>query len=202
MTTNDYPAMTTIDYQWLPMTIDDYWWLPMTTNDFQRLPMTTLQWIPMTTNDYQWLLMTTNDYQWLPMTTNDYPAMTTNDYQWLPCNTMLYHASLIISDGAYHCPVGSILPFLLSFILRWFVFECYLVRGSRGGAPRAPGCPGSAGPIATPLPESLWTPRSDVLSPSGSEVAVDPADPGHHGGQPQPQPLLTPTTWSVHAPIS
>ena len=27
----------------------------------------------------------------------------------MPCNTMQYHASLITADGAYHCPVGSIM---------------------------------------------------------------------------------------------
>ena len=31
-----------------------------------------------------------------------------------PCNTMQYHASLIAADGTYHCPVGSIWPFLPS----------------------------------------------------------------------------------------
>ena len=30
----------------------------------------------------------------------------------IPCNTMQYHASLITADGAYHCPMGSIRPFL------------------------------------------------------------------------------------------
>ena len=33
-------------------------------------------------------------------------------YHAIPCNTMQYHASLITADEAYHCPVGSIRPFL------------------------------------------------------------------------------------------
>ena len=30
-------------------------------------------------------------------------------YHAIPCNTLQYHASLITADGAYHCPVGSIM---------------------------------------------------------------------------------------------
>ena len=33
-------------------------------------------------------------------------------YNAIPYNAMQYHASLITADGAYHCPVGSIRPFL------------------------------------------------------------------------------------------
>ena len=36
----------------------------------------------------------------------------TMQYYAIQCNTMQYHASLITADGAYHCPVGSIKPFL------------------------------------------------------------------------------------------
>ena len=32
-------------------------------------------------------------------------------YHAIPYNTMQYHASLITTDGAYHCPVGSIWQF-------------------------------------------------------------------------------------------
>merc|ERR1711952_174930 len=32
----------------------------------------------------------------------------------IPCNTMPYHASLITADGAYHCPVGSIMAIFSS----------------------------------------------------------------------------------------
>ena len=33
-------------------------------------------------------------------------------YPAIPCNNMQYHASLITADGAYHCPVGSIMAIL------------------------------------------------------------------------------------------
>ena len=36
----------------------------------------------------------------------------TMQYHAIPCNTIQYHASLITTDEAYHCPVGSIRPFL------------------------------------------------------------------------------------------
>merc|ERR1711867_323534 len=32
----------------------------------------------------------------------------------IQCNTMQYHASLITADGAYHCPVGSIMAIFSS----------------------------------------------------------------------------------------
>merc|ERR1712016_86159 len=35
-------------------------------------------------------------------------------YNAIPCNTMQYHASLITADGAYHCPVGSIMAIFSS----------------------------------------------------------------------------------------
>ena len=47
----------------------------------------------------------------------------TMQYNAIPCNTMQYHASLNTADGAYHCPVGSIRPFLTIF-WSWFVELC------------------------------------------------------------------------------
>ena len=42
------------------------------------------------------------------------------EYHAILCNTMQYHASFITADGAYHCPVGSIRPFLkLWSRLKW-----------------------------------------------------------------------------------
>ena len=32
----------------------------------------------------------------------------------IPCNTMQYHACLATADRSHHCPVGSILPYLVS----------------------------------------------------------------------------------------
>jgi len=34
-------------------------------------------------------------------------------YNAIPCNTMQYNASLITADGAYHCPVGSIMAIFI-----------------------------------------------------------------------------------------
>merc|ERR1712067_67644 len=38
----------------------------------------------------------------------------TMQYHAIQCNTMQYHASIIIADGAYHCPVGSIMAIFSS----------------------------------------------------------------------------------------
>ena len=45
-----------------------------------------------------------------------YHAIPCNSMQYhaIQCNTIQYHASLITADGVYHCPMGSIRPFLLS----------------------------------------------------------------------------------------
>ena len=39
----------------------------------------------------------------------------TIQYHAIPCNAMQFHASLITADRAYHCPVGSIRQFLLTW---------------------------------------------------------------------------------------
>ena len=31
----------------------------------------------------------------------------------IPCNTIQYHAPLTTADGAYHCPVGSIMAIFI-----------------------------------------------------------------------------------------
>ena len=38
----------------------------------------------------------------------------TMQYHAIPCNTMQYHGTLITADGAYHCPVGSIMAIFSS----------------------------------------------------------------------------------------
>merc|ERR1712107_331672 len=42
----------------------------------------------------------------------------TMQYNAIPCNTMQYHASLITDDGAYHCPVGSIMAIFIIMVER------------------------------------------------------------------------------------
>ena len=51
-----------------------------------------------------------------------YRAIACNAMQYnaIPCNTMQYHASLITADGAYHCPVGSIMAIFIYRIILWF----------------------------------------------------------------------------------
>ena len=55
-------------------------------------------------------------------------------YHAILCNTMQYHASLITADGAYHCPMGSIMAIFRGGLLeinyvRGTLFEKNLVRG-------------------------------------------------------------------------
>ena len=47
----------------------------------------------------------------IPCNTMQYHAIPCNAMQYhaILCNTMQYPASLITADGAYHCPVGSIM---------------------------------------------------------------------------------------------
>merc|ERR1712047_238466 len=52
----------------------------------------------------------------IPCNTMQYHAIPCNTMQYnaIPCNTMQYHASLLTADGAYHCPVGSIMAIFSS----------------------------------------------------------------------------------------
>ena len=49
-------------------------------------------------------------------------------YNAIPCNTMQYHALLITADGAYHCPVGSIMAIFIIYTKRsywcWASWSC------------------------------------------------------------------------------
>ena len=42
-------------------------------------------------------------------------------YHAIPCNTMQYHGTLLTADGAYHCPVGSIMAI---FIFNFDYWSC------------------------------------------------------------------------------
>merc|ERR1711879_891241 len=55
-------------------------------------------------------------YNAIPCNTMQYHAIQCNTlhYHAILCNTMQYHASLITADGAYHCPVGSIMAIFSS----------------------------------------------------------------------------------------
>ena len=82
----------------------------------------------------------------IPCNTIQYDAIPCNTMQYnaIPCNTMQYHASLITADGAYHCPVGSVMaifhikvePFRsflgiqlnISLHKSWLLYMCCLLR--------------------------------------------------------------------------
>ena len=53
----------------------------------------------------------TMQYHAIQCNTMQYHAIAGNTMQYytIQCNTIQYHASLITADGAYHCPVGSIM---------------------------------------------------------------------------------------------
>ena len=55
-------------------------------------------------------------YHAIPCNTMQYHAIPCNTMQYyaIKCNTMQYHASSITADGAYHCPVGSIMAIFSS----------------------------------------------------------------------------------------
>ena len=62
--------------------------------------------IPCNTMQYHEIPCNTMQYHAIPFNTMHYYA--------IQCNTMQYHASLITADGAYHCPVGSIMAIFSS----------------------------------------------------------------------------------------
>merc|ERR1711873_179349 len=70
----------------------------------------------MGTIQYHALQCNTMQYHAIPCTTMQYNAMTcyTMQYHEIPCNTMQYHGTLITADGAYHCPVCSIMAIFSS----------------------------------------------------------------------------------------
>ena len=73
------------------------------------IPFNTMQYHSIPCNIMQYYAIQCNTMQYHAIPCN------TTQYNTIPCNTMLYHASIIIADGAYHCPVGSIRPFLYQF---------------------------------------------------------------------------------------
>ena len=72
--------------------------------------------ILLNTMQYHAIPWNTMQYHAIPCNTMQNHAIPCNNMQYnaLPCNTMQYHASLITADGAYHCPVGSIMAIFSS----------------------------------------------------------------------------------------
>ena len=77
--------------------------------------------IPCNTMQHHEIPCNTMQYHAKPCNTIQYHAIPCNTMQYhaILCNTLQYHASLITADGAYHCPVGSIMAifFLLALLL-------------------------------------------------------------------------------------
>ena len=48
-------------------------------------------------------------------------------YHAIPCNTMQYHGTLLTADGAYHCPVGSIMAIFYVIMFYLQLYLCYLI---------------------------------------------------------------------------
>ena len=82
--------------------------IPCNTMQYHSIPCNTIlcHAIPCNTMQYHASPCNTMHYHALPCNTMQYNT--------IPCNTMQYHASLITADGAYHCPVGSIMAIFSS----------------------------------------------------------------------------------------
>merc|ERR1719336_3120666 len=72
--------------------------------------------IPCSTMQYRAIQCNTMQYHAIPCNTMQYHVIPCNTMQYhaIPCNTMQYHGTLITADGAYHCPVGSIMAIFSS----------------------------------------------------------------------------------------
>ena len=83
-----------------------------------EIPCITMQYhaIPCKTMPYHAILCNIMQYHAIQCNTMQYLAIPCNTMQYnaIPCNAMQYHASLITADGAYHCPVGSIMAIFSS----------------------------------------------------------------------------------------
>merc|ERR1711978_409972 len=71
---------------------------------------------PFNAMQYHAIPCNTMQYHATPCNTMQYHAIPCNTMQYngISCNTMQYHESLITADGAYHCPVGSIMAIFSS----------------------------------------------------------------------------------------
>merc|ERR1712004_291106 len=85
---------------------------------YNAKPCHTMQYhaIPCNTMQYNAIPCNTMQYHAIPCNTMQYHAIQCNTMQYyaIQCNTMQYNASLITADGAYHCPVGSIIAIFSS----------------------------------------------------------------------------------------
>ena len=105
-----------MQYHTIPCNTMQYHAMPCNTMQYLVIPCNTMQYltIPCNTMQYPVIPCNTLHYHAIPSSIIQYLAKPCNTMQYnaIPCNDMQYHASLITADGAYHCPVGSIWPFL------------------------------------------------------------------------------------------
>ena len=97
--------------------------IPWNTMQYRATPCNTMQShaIPCNTMQYHAKPCKTMKYHAIPCNTMQYHAIPCNTMQYyaIQCNTTQYHASLITVDGAYLCPVGSILAI-------FYIFACQI----------------------------------------------------------------------------
>ena len=102
-----------MQYHAIPCNTMQYHAKPCNTMQNHAIPCNTMQYhaIPCNTMQYHAIQCNTMQYHSIPCNTMQYHAIICNTMQYhaIQCNTMQYHASLITADGAYHCPVGSIM---------------------------------------------------------------------------------------------
>ena len=67
------------------------------------------RWCKMVQDGAGWCKRVQDGARWCKIMQYHEMPCNTMQYYATSCNTMQYHASLITADGAYHCPVGSIM---------------------------------------------------------------------------------------------
>merc|ERR1711873_25048 len=85
---------------------------------YHAIPCNTMQYHakPCNTMQYHAIPCNTMQYHAIQCNTMQYHAISCNTMQYhaIQCKTMQYPALLITADGAYHCPVGSIVAIFSS----------------------------------------------------------------------------------------
>ena len=91
------------------------------TMQYHAIPRNTMQYYAILCNIMQYHAIPCNTMQYHAIPCNTMQSQTipcsTMQYYATQCNTMQYPASLITADGAYHCPVGSIMAIFIVILL-------------------------------------------------------------------------------------
>merc|ERR1711884_98679 len=90
--------------------------MPCYTMQYHAIPCNTMQYHAIQCTSMHGIPCNTMQYHAIPCNTMQYHAIQCNEmlYHAISCNTMQYHGTLITADGAYHCPVGSIMAIFSS----------------------------------------------------------------------------------------